>query len=75
MKFILSLLFCLSAALLPLTPQPVKAASLSESEEAVAALISLGFSRAEAQSSVAKASALGASKLEDVISMALRSLS
>lgn len=30
MKFILSLLFCLSAALLTLTPQPVKAASLSE---------------------------------------------
>ena len=54
---------------------PTGAASLSESEEAVAALISLGFSRAEAQSSVAKASALGASKLEDVISMALRSLS
>ena len=54
---------------------PTGAAPLSESEEAVAALISLGFSRAEAQSSVAKASALGASKLEDVISMALRSLS
>lgn len=59
----------------PAGESPVGLTLSSETEEAVSALISLGFSRAEAHSAVAKAAALGASRLEDMISVALKSLS
>ena len=58
-----------------LSASPVKEQSLSRTDEdAVAALINLGFTRGESQTAVAKARELGAQDVESVIRIALTNL-
>lgn len=55
--------------------QPLPQRGLSrEDEDAIVALISLGFSRAESEKSVARAKADGAESIEDIIRLALKAM-